>query len=88
MVDFVFLKITVACYNPPYPQMVQNDAAGFLNILNWSVILVLFLLFVRLSLMCYLDEVIAILMQLVCGERHLHGFSYEPEQHFYHCASP
>lgn len=70
--------------------MVQNTTAAFLNILNRSdfVILVLFLLFVRFSLMCYLDQVIAILMTLVCDEMHLHGFSYEPEQHFYHCASP
>lgn len=38
--------------------------------------------------MCYLDQVIAILMQLVCDEMHLHGFNYEPEQGFYHCTSP
>lgn len=90
LVDFLFLKIIVACYNPPHPQMVQNAAAGFLNILNWTdfVILVLFLLFVTFSFMCYLDRFIAILMQLVCAEMHLHSFSYEPEQCFYHLASP
>lgn len=44
--------------------MEQNAAAGFMNTLNWSdfVILVLFLLFVRFSFMCYLDGVIAISM--------------------------
>lgn len=70
--------------------MVQNAAAGFPNILNGSdfVILILFLLFVRFSFMCYLDRVFAILMQLVCDEMHLQSFSYEPEQCFYHCASP
>lgn len=69
--------------------MIQNAAAGFLNILNWTdfVILVLFLLFVTFSFMCYLDRFIAILMQLVCAEMHLHSFSYEPEQRFYHLAS-